>query len=96
MSEHDEEQAEAVETPADDACIEMEIMAGFAKDDRAMIRTLGTLIEATAKARSEESPPRVSYAMGDMMIAACERIARICRADDAISAGLPDYEESPG
>lgn len=76
----DEPADDSVEFP-DDAIINEEIALEFARDERAMIRTLGTLIEASAKPRGSATNARVALAMDWMIVAACERIARICRAD---------------
>lgn len=71
---------EPVDIPPDEY-IDMEIATGFARDDRAMIRTLAELLDAASKPRESASNDRVALAIDWMIVAACERVARICRSD---------------
>jgi len=83
-----EQEQTPVDEPADippDEYIDTEIAAGFDRDNRAMIRTLGTLIEASVKPRESAMNARVALAMDWMLVAACERVARICRSDLGVS-----------
>lgn len=91
----DKEKAAATDIPDDAEFIDMDIVSGLGRDDRAIIRTLGTLIEATAKPR-ETASVRVAFAIDAMLVAACERIARICRADVPDPAYPHDCDDNRG
>lgn len=90
----DEQKGEAAEAPDGQLAeefLEVEMAAGFGRDDRAMIRTLGAMIEGSAKTR-EATSDRVAFAIDRMLIAACERVARICGADVADASADPRDE----
>lgn len=92
----DEQKGEAAEAPDGQLAeefLEVEMAAGFGRDDRAMIRTLGTLIEASAKIRDGASN-RVAFAIDRILVAACERVARICGSDVADGPDRPDDDAS--
>lgn len=51
------------------------------RNDRAWLRTLYPYVELAVKPNQAEVHTRVRHAMNDAAIAACERVARICRSD---------------
>lgn len=74
------------EMPLDDECDAVDLVAesyfeAMERNDRAWIRTILPILQSASK----ERPENVGYTVGkvyeDMLIAACERAARIFRSD---------------